>query len=426
MEFMSNILPVDISRWEVTEGSIGKDKIQVRAGGTLSCEITTEDLAYIPKAFQLRLKHNVLTTWKNPTFYANLNIMYEDNQHAYAAVPLTAYSQAIDHIITETVVMLESKKFSKFVYSITNTADHDLEITSQELRPSIDMDDNLYASIDSMLPQLVYAYNDGEVICPVAVETQVVQLPVSVSSDSNLLLHLSVTGVAKQGVLACTVKLDGVVVKSFPVSQLTMDGEFYFGVPSLVAFVKRGAHMVSAHLTGSAGQTTVPKEGALIVLDGKGILGGASASYPSADVFQEILKRNMWFGKLQQTVNIESQEPSRYDGATTISIWKKGFNSETQIDLVIGGNFIDFMDFSSPLVDPFDSDVYFADYTGLRSSTGNTYMSTKELKEGFVRPEGTEVTEGTEGTKQEYTLVTLEVDTTKYYPVYSCELLEVK
>lgn len=407
MEFMSNVLPVDISRWEVSDGSISKDKIQVHAGGIVSCEITTEELAYIPKAFQLRMKHNVSTTWKKPTFYANLDIMYEDSQHAYATIPLTTYSQGKDFNLTETVVMLESKKFSKFVFNITNTLDHDLEITSQELRPSIDMDDSLYASIDSMLPQLVYAYNDGAVTCPATIETQVVQLPVSVSSDSNLLLHLSITGTASEGVLSCTVKLDGVTVKSFPVSQLTQTGEFYFGIPSLVAFVKRGSHMVSAHLTGSAGEVKVPIEGALIVLDGKGILGGASASYPSANVAQEILKRNMWFGKVQQLVDIALQEPSKYAYSTIIPMWKKGIQDDIQIDLVVGGNYIDFMDFTNPLIDPYDDTVYNADYFGLHSSTGKSYDSIKELKENYV-------------------LVTLEVDTTKYYPVYSCNLLEVK
>lgn len=407
MEFMSNVLPVDISRWEVSDGSISKDKIQVHAGGIVSCEITTEELAYIPKAFQLRMKHNVSTTWKKPTFYANLDIMYEDSQHAYATIPLTTYSQGKDFNLTETVVMLESKKFSKFVFNITNTLDHDLEITSQELRPSIDMDDSLYASIDSMLPQLVYAYNDGAVTCPTTIETQVVQLPVSVSSDSNLLLHLSITGTASEGVLSCTVKLDGVTVKSFPVSQLTQTGEFYFGIPSLVAFVKRGSHMISAHLTGSAGEVKVPIEGALIVLDGKGILGGASASYPSANVAQEILKRNMWFGKVQQLVDIALQEPSKYAYSTIIPMWKKGIQDDIQIDLVVGGNYMDFMDFTNPLIDPYDDNVYNADYFGLHSSTGKSYDSIKELKENYV-------------------LVTLEVDTTKYYPVYSCNLLEVK
>lgn len=406
MDFMPNVLPSAVDRWNISNGSMTEKQLLLHPGGCAMCTLEKAELAYIPQAFQVRARHNATIDWKKPTLFATIDIDYEDGKTLQALIPFNTTSVTQTENITTNVTIVDSKAYSTLTFSIANTLNVDLVLTLYELRPSLDLSDSLYNSIEGMLPQLVYAYNDNAVTAPIGVDTQVVQLPVSVKQDTNLLLHLSITGQTTGDTLSCTVRLDGEVVKSFPVMQTTSSGEFYFGVPSLLAFVKRGVHIVTAQIKANDTTVTVPKEGALIVLDGKGILGGASGEYPHAEVSQEIRLSGM-YNNFAQDVLVTELDPDVHAFSTSIPLSMNNLATAIAFEIVRRGDIIDFtsLDGSAPPLTPYDSSVYYTDVYGMKSINTATYNYTKEVKEDCI-------------------ITTTVVDTTKFSPIYTRTLTE--
>ena len=333
MDFMPNVLPSSAGRWNISNGSMTERQLLLHPGGSAICTLEKTELAYIPQAFQVRARHNATVDWKKPKLFATIAIEYEDGKTLQTLIPFNATSVTQTEKITTNVTIVDSKAYNTLTFSIVNTLNTDLILTLYELRPSLDLNESLYNSIEGMLPQLVYAYNNTAVTAPIGVDTQVVQLPVSVKQDTNLLLHLSITGQTTGDTLSCTVRLDGETVKSFPVMQTTNSGEFYFGVPSLLAFVKKGVHVVTAQIKANDTTVTVPKDGALIVLDGKGILGGASGENPHAEVSQEILLSGM-YNNFTQDVLIAELDPDVHVFSTNIPLSISNIATEVTIEIV--------------------------------------------------------------------------------------------
>ena len=406
MDFMSNVLPSAIDRWNISDGSMTEKQLLLHPGGCAMCTLEKTELAYVPQAFQVRARHNANIDWKKPRVFATIDIGYEDGKTLQTLIPFNNTSVTQTEKITTNVAIVDSKTYSTLTFSITNALDVDLILTLYELRPSLDLNESLYNSIEDMLPQLVYAYNDNVVTTQIGIDTQVVQLPVSVKQDTNLLLHLSITGQTTGDTLTCTVRIDGETVKSFPVKQTTNSGEFYFGVPSLLAFVKKGPHIVTAQIKANDTTVTVPKEGALIVLDGKGILGGASGEYPHAEVFQEILISGM-YNNFAQDVLITELDPDVHTFITSIPLSMNKIATEVAFEFVKRGDIIDFtsLDGSAPPLTPYDSSMYYTDMYGMKSIDTATYNYTKEVKE-------------------DCTIITTVVDTTKFSPIYTRTLTE--
>lgn len=333
MDFMPNVLPSSAGRWNISNGSMTERQLLLHPGGSAICMLEKTELAYIPQAFQVRARHNATVDWKKPKLFATIAIEYEDGKTLQTLIPFNATSVTQTEKITTNVTIVDSKAYNTLTFSIVNTLNTDLVLTLYELRPSLDLNESLYNSIEGMLPQLVFAYNNTAVTAPIGVDTQVVQLPVSVKQDTNLLLHLSITGQTTGDTLSCTVKLDGETVKSFPVSQTTNSGEFYFGVPSLLAFVKKGVHVVTAQIKANDTTVTVPKDGALIVLDGKGILGGASGESPHVEVSQEILISGM-YNNFTPDVLIAELDPDVHVFSTNIPLTISNIATEIDIEIV--------------------------------------------------------------------------------------------
>ena len=406
MDFMSNVLPSSVDRWDISDGSMSEKQLLLHPGGSAACTLEKTELAYIPRAFQVRARHNATIDWKRPKLFATIDIEYEDGKTLQTLIPFNTTSVTQTENVTTNVTIVDSKAYNTLTFSIANTLDTDLILTLYELRPSLDLDESLYNSIEGMLPQLVYAYNDNAVTAPIGVDTQVVQLPVSVKQDTNFLLHLSITGQTTGDTLSCTVRIDGETVKSFPVMQTTNSGEFYFGVPSLLAFVKKGAHIVTAQIKANDTTVTVPKEGALIVLDGKGILGGASGEYPHAEVSQEILLSGM-YNNFAQDVLITELNPDVHAFSTSISLSMNNLSTAIIVEIVSRDDIIDFasLDGSAPPLTPYDSSMYYTDMYGMKPINTATYNYTKEVRE-------------------DCTVMTTVVDTTKFSPIYTRTLIE--
>lgn len=406
MDFMPNVLPSATDRWNISDGSMTEKQLLLHPGGCAICTLEKTELAYIPQAFQVRARHNANIDWKKPKLFATIDIEYEDGKTLQTLIPFNTTSVTQTENVTTNVTIVDSEAYANCTFSITNTLDVDLILTLYELRPSLDISESLYNSIEGMLPQLVYAYNDNAVTVPIGVDTQVVQLPVSVKQDTNLLLHLSITGQTTGDTLSCTVSLDGETVKNFPVMQTTNSGEFYFGVPSLLAFVKKGVHIVTAQIKAKDTTVTVPKEGALIVLDGKGILGGASGEYPHAEVSQEILLSGM-YNNFAQDVLITELDPDVHIFSTNIPLSMNSIATEITLEIVKRGDIIDFTSLygSAPPLTPYDSSMYYTDMYGMKSISTTTYNYTKEVKE-------------------DCTITTTAVDMTKFSPIYTRTLIE--
>lgn len=330
---MANILPKDIDKWTITNGSITDESMVLHPGGSATYEIELTDLEYIPKAFKFIAMHDANLTWKNPKTFAKLDIQYKNGKVSQVLFPFNAARMQSSMYFTDNVALVESSTFSTCTFSMTNTLSVDLTIVLCELKPSLDLDESMYNNIEGMLPQLVYAYNDSVVKTSAGVDTQVLQLPLSIKQETNLLMHLSITGEAEEADrLSCVVKLDGEVVKSFPVKQSISIGDFYFGVPSLLAFVTRGNHLVTAHINAEESSVSIPKEGALLVVDGKGILGGATGEYPHAEVLQEILIAGM-YNNFAQDIDITVIEPESYTYDTTIPSCVDNLSTEVSVVL---------------------------------------------------------------------------------------------
>lgn len=406
MDFMSNVLPSSVDRWDISDGSMSEKQLLLHPGGSAACALEKTELAYIPRAFQVRARHNATIDWKRPKLFATIDIEYEDGKTLQTLIPFNTTSVTQTENVTTNVTIVDSKAYNTLTFSIANTLDTDLILTLYELRPSLDLSESLYNSIEGMLPQLVYAYNDSAVTAPIGVDTQIVQLPVSVNQSTNLLLHLSITGQTTGDTLTCTVKIDGETVKSFPVMQTTNSGEFYFGVPSLLAFVKKGAHIVTAQIKAKDTTVTVPKEGALIVLDGKGILGGASSEYPHAEVIQEILLSGM-YNNFAQDVLITKLDPDVHTFSTNIPLSMNNLSTSIVLEIVSRDNIINFasLDGSAPPLTPYDSSMYYTDMDGMKPINTATYNYTKEVRE-------------------DCTVMTTVVDTTKFSPIYTRTLIE--
>lgn len=406
MDFMPSVLPNALDKWSISNGSISNKQLLLHADGEASCEVSKTDLAYIPKAFQVRVRHNADVDWKKPILFAKIDIVYEDGNTLQTLVPFNAASKTKDEYFTTNVTFVESKTYESLTFTIVNTLGSDLILTLYELRPSLDLDDSLYNSIEGMLSQLVYAYNDNAVTAAADIDTQVLHLPVVVNRDTNLLLHLSITGQNTGDTLTCTVRIDGETVKSFPVRQTTVDGEFYFGVPSLIAFVKKGSHIVTVHIKAASSIVTVPTEGALIVLDGKGILGGASGEYPHAEVIQEILFAN-FKNDVRQDVMLTEIAPDVYTCSVNIPLSMNKISTKIAMEIVKRGDIIELasLDGAAPPITPYDSSLYYTDMYGLKSVHTAEYGYTKEVRE-------------------DCTVMTTTVDTTKFDPIYSRAIVE--
>lgn len=288
MQFLPNILPLTSDRWNLSSGSMTSELIKLNANSTASVNITEEELAYIPKAFQVRLRHNLLINWKDPAATAEIQITYEDGEKLQTIVPLNADYMLETSYATVNTAVVPSKKYTALKFTISNKTDSVLDITFYELCPSLDLDDNLLSDVSLMLPQLVYKYNSGLVNAVAGIETDVIQLPVAVNAATNLMVSMHVTGECGDDTLECNLKIDGEQVKAFPVRQKFLSGAFSFGLASLIAFVTKGVHVVQLTIKSLSGAVSIAKEFALLAVEGKGVLGGASGELPHAEAFQTI------------------------------------------------------------------------------------------------------------------------------------------
>lgn len=386
MDFLTNVLPSAKDNWTITNGTFSDEIIMLHTNGTAVCTITAKELSYIPKAFQVRVQHNSNTSWKHPSIYVMIWVLYEDKTTSTSLVPLNADQEGITENLTAKTVLLSSKKFTMLKYTLTNPSSDDITFTLYELRPSVDMDSSLYNNVETMLAQLVFTSNKVPVTCAAAVESQILQIQVAVRQDTNLLLHLTLTGdISTTDTVSCTISIDGKVCLGFPIKQLLTTGAFFLGVPSIVAFVTTGSHIVSVSLSTTTASITIEANKAVIILEGKGVLGGASGTIPHAEVSQNILIANM-LNVFSQNVSITHLTPEVHVISCSIPKQNVNLSSNATISVIYGGDIIMFASLTGatpPIVD-YDNTLYYTDNAGLHPYITKDFDSVKEVKADFT------------------------------------------
>ena len=407
MQFMSNVLPMDVDRWEISDGSMTTTQLILHSGATAQASIKKTELAYIPKAFMLRVRFNHDTDWRNADVSAALQIKYEGNTRLYAKIPLNRVGYVDTEILSENVIYITSDKYSSCTFIFKNSSDEDVIFSAFELLPSIDMDAGQEQSVEALLPQLVYAYNESAVTLSAGAEMQIIQLPVSISKSTNLLVHATVSGSCVADDIQCTIKIDGETVRTFPVKQTFLAGHFYFGIPSIIPFVQSGPHMVTLHLTTTSGAATVAQGDAVLVLEGKSVLGGASGDYPHAEVFTEIWKQDIMNWNLDDEAIVENISPDSYSVSTTIPSFNISLQSNVSFSIITYGFIYDCMDESKPMpLETTPTHVY-KNFRGIGADTSAVFN-------------------GTTNTYEAYRVDVLEVTKEDFDPVYSIHYEEVK
>lgn len=379
MNFLGSILPSTISRWQLSNATMSSESLTIRPGGYALIQLNNDDIRYIPNAFQFVAIHNKLIDWKDPTCYAELAIRYEDGELLRSFIPMNPYTTGEAQFQTRNVSILRSALYTTLSFGIYNpeTEPDDLVLTLYELRPSVDLDDGLRSQIEALLPQLVYTNNAFDLTLTPGVENLILSLPITTDRDTNLITLCTVTGVCNGGNLSCIIKYDGSDLAAFPVQQQSNTGNFFFGVPTLIPFVTAGQHLITVYIQPDSASSIIVNK-AMITLEGKGVLGGSSGAFPSAEAFQDI-PWNDFRNFAGRTITSEVGEltfPAILDGGsysvTIPTLPFRIFTQEYSIEFIHYGVFIDLSNRvaggTPDLVPPVDF-PFVADFEGFHPAT---------------------------------------------------------
>ena len=333
MQFMANVLPTELARWEITSGSMTEERIMLNAGGSAEVALQVDELAYVPKAFKVRIRYDSDTDWHEPNILAVMKGRYEDGSRIHVVVPLNATGSYFEENVSENIVFVHNAPYRTFQFIIQNDSEDPINITAFELLPSIDMDSGQEQTIEALLPQIVYSYNFSAVTVQAGTEAQIIQLPVAISRATNLMAYLSVTGTCVDDTITCILKFDGTTVKAFPIQQTFVEGSFHFGIPAIIPFVTEGSHTASLHLSTASGAASVNIEDAVLILEGKAILGGASGEYPHAEVFTEILFNSVGdkWSHISQNYHVDRITPSSNPNSERITVFNYNLGDSVTI-----------------------------------------------------------------------------------------------
>lgn len=379
MKFLGSVLPANTNRWTCVDGSMSEESMILHPGGYISCTLTSVDLAYIPEAFQIDITHDAQFSWKTPLLYVRIDITFKDGSFANLVTPLDINADDTSAYTTTKLALMPAGEYLSLIFTIVNDSDVELTITDYTLCPSSDLSDALYNSISSLLPSVLYAYNTAAVVAQAAIETQVLQLSVTVGADVYLILHVTMTGTCSADTIICTVKMDSEIIKSFPIAQTFLAGSFYIGLPSLLAFVAKGTRVVSVHLTSTNNVLNLPINGVMLCVDGKGIIGAAGTTIPHAEVITSIPLAGT-YNYIEQEVNVALQEPDIYPIAATIPMVNDNITPVLYIDVRHFGATISFkFKYSDVTLNPFDTDMFIALIDGVGPQMAYTAYPTMEI-----------------------------------------------
>lgn len=291
MEYLANVLPVDPKSWSLNKATMTSKLIKLEAGGTASTSLTHEQVQFTPKAFKVTAKFIGEFDEFSPAAFAKLLIKDKDKKYQIFTVPFQVTSKVSDAYLMQAELLTNVADFNNLIFQF-NTEEY-VEITEWKLYPSSDIDTNTLNTIEAILPQFLYSFNENAITVGTN-ETEIVNLPFAMGDAGNLSCHLLFSYVANTACnMTITIKIDGSAEPYTPIVAQVQEGPGFVGIPHSFLQVQAAAHLISVTVKleakdSTASDTTpslsIQTKAVRYTCEGRGILDGASGEYPHAEV----------------------------------------------------------------------------------------------------------------------------------------------
>lgn len=291
MEYLSNVLPVDPKVWTLHNATMTEKLIKLEANGTASTVLSHEQVQFTPKAFKVTAKFIGEFDEFSPAAFAKLLIKDKDKKYQVFTAPLQASNKASDAYIMQAELITNVSDFNDLVFQF-NAEEH-VEITEWKLYPSSDIDSNTLNTIEAVLPQFLYYFNEAAITVG-AIDAEITNLPFVMGAAGNLSCHLLFSYVSNAAcTMTITIRVDGAAEPYTPIVVLVNEGPGFVGIPHSLLQVQPAPHLISVHVrveaNASTPEGTTPKlsiqaRAIRYTCEGRGILDGASGEYPHAEV----------------------------------------------------------------------------------------------------------------------------------------------
>ena len=243
MEFLANVLPVDPAVWVLNKATMTKDLIKLEANGTASTTLTHEQVQFTPKAFKVTVKFIGEFDEFSPAAFAKLLIKDKNNKYQIFTAPLQVTSKTSDAYFMQALLITNCADFNDLIFQF-NTEEY-VEITEWKLYPSSDIDTNTLSTVEAMMPQFLFAFNEHAISIGTS-ETEIVNLPFAMGEAGNLSCHLLFNYVVEASCkMIVTIKVDGSPEPYTPIVLQVQEGPGFVGIPHSFLQVQAAAHLIS-------------------------------------------------------------------------------------------------------------------------------------------------------------------------------------
>lgn len=312
MQYLANVLPVDPKLWSLSKATMTKKLITIEAGGTASTTLTHEQVQFTPKAFKVTVKFTGLFDEFSPAAFAKLLIKDKDKKYQVFTAPFQVTSKGSDYFYMQAELLTNVADFTDLIFQF-NTEEH-VEITEWKLYPSSDVDTSTLNTVESMLPQFLFSFNEKDINVG-STETELVNLPFAMGEAGNLSGHLLFNYVSTNaGQMTVSIKVDGSPEPYAPIVSLIQAGPGFVGIPHSFLQVQAAAHLISVTVkvestdatdTSTTLKLAIPTKGVRYSCEGRGILNGAGGEYPHAEVSENYEYPAIVIGTIQCSTTCE-------------------------------------------------------------------------------------------------------------------------
>lgn len=291
MDYLANVLPVDPASWTLSKATMTASLIKIEAGGTVFTSLTHEQVQFTPKAFKVTVKFIGEFDEFSPAAFVKLLIKDNNGIYQVFTAPLQVTSKTPGAYFMQAELYTAVADFKDMIFQF-NTEEY-IEITEWKLYPSSDIDTNALNTIEAMLPQFLYSFNENPITIGTN-ETEIVNLPFAMGDAGNLSCHLLFSYVANTACnMTITIKVDGSAEPYTPIISQVQEGPGFVGIPHSFLQVQAAAHLISVTVKLEANNSTtsgitpslsIQAKAVRYTGEGRGILNGADGEYPHAEV----------------------------------------------------------------------------------------------------------------------------------------------
>ena len=291
MDYLANVLPVDPASWTLSKATMTASLIRIEAGGTVFTSLTHEQVQFTPKAFKVTVKFIGEFDEFSPAAFAKLLIKDNNGIYQVFTAPFQVTSKPPGAYFMQAELYTAVADFKDMIFQF-NTEEY-IEITEWKLYPSSDIDTNTLNTIEAMLPQFLYSFNENPITIGTN-ETEIVNLPFAMGDAGNLSCHLLFSYVANTACnMTITIKVDGSAEPYTPIVSQVQEGPGFVGIPHSFLQVQAAAHLISVTVkleannstaSGTTPRLSIQAKAVRYTCEGRGILDGAGGEYPHAEV----------------------------------------------------------------------------------------------------------------------------------------------